>query len=135
MEIKLNREMTTAEVLEVLANNNVIDIDNYGLWYDWFCKTSALHNRGIALLRKLKSIKNTTKFDKETTYVWFKNNCPCDGGLYDDFRIANKETQDVLYTISPKNNYDEAEVWGRENDFNGPLVRGTWDDVKAFFEV
>ena len=133
MEIKLNREMTTAEVLEVLANNNVINIDNLGLWYDWFCKTSALHNRGITLLRKLKSIKNTTKFDKETTYVWFKNNCPCFGGLYDDFRIADKETHDVLYTISPKNNYDEAEVWGRENDFNGPLVKGTWDDVKAFF--
>jgi uncharacterized ferritin-like protein (DUF455 family) len=62
---KLTSEMTVAEVLNVLANNNVVNVDNNELWYDWFCKTSALHNRGITLLRKLKSIKNTTKFNAE----------------------------------------------------------------------
>ena len=136
---ELNCEMTLAEVFEVLNNNNVLNIDNMGLWYDWFCKTSALRNRGITLLRKLKSIKNSKKFDKEKTYVWFKNNLfyyglSCHGLLYDDFRIADKETDDVIYTIIPKNvEYEEAEVWGRENNFESPIVKGTWNDVKAFF--
>ena len=132
--IKVNNDMQLKEVFDILEKNNVKSIDNLGLWYDWFCKTSSLHNRGITLLRKLKSIKNTTKFNKETTYVWFKNNCPCRGGLYDDFRIADKETGDVLYTIVPKNvEYEETEVWGRENNFDKPLVKGTWKDVKDFF--
>jgi fructose-1,6-bisphosphatase len=130
---ELNREMTLAEVFEVMDNNNIKDIDNEGLWYDWFCKTSALRNRGIVLLRKLKSIKNSTKFDKNNTYTFFKNNCPCCGPLYDDFRICDKETRDVIFTITPRNTEGLAEVWGKENDFNGPLVEGTWKDIRAFF--
>ena len=130
---KLNNEMTLAEVFEVLNNHNIKDIDNEGLWYDWFCKESALRNRGITLLRKLKSIKNSKKFDKNNTYTFFKNNCPCFGPLYDDFRICDKETHDVIFTITPRNTEGLAEVWGKENDFNGPLVEGTWKDIRAFF--
>ena len=130
---EVTREMTLAEVFEVLENNKTSEIDNRQLWFDWFCRTSSIQNRGTTLLSRLKSIRKSTKFDKEITYVWFKNNCPCDGGLYDDFRIADRETHDVIYTISPRDNYGYATVWGRENNFQGPLLEGTWKDVKAFF--
>jgi len=135
MEIKLNNEMTLAEIFEILDNNNEKDINNKDLWYDWCCKTSALHNRGITLLKKLKSIKNSIKFDKNNTYVFFKNNCPYFGPLCDDFRIIDKETHDIIFIVFPKNEKGFAEVWGRENNFNSPLVEGTWKDVKIFFIV
>lgn len=133
MNTKMDTEMTLFEVLNMITTNNIKDLDNYGLWYDWFCSTASLQNRGVTLLTRLKSIRKSNKFDPFKTYVFFKNNCPCVGGLYDDFRICDKETGNVLFTISPRNNHGEAEVWGRDNGFNGPLVTGKWADVKAFF--
>ena len=107
------------------------------LWYDWFCRDSSLPNKGKKLLDKLRTISESKKFDNDKCYVFFKNNCPCRGRLYDDFRICDKETGDVLYTIVPSSGYDvtkgKAEVYGIDNDFDSPLVCGTWRDVKKFF--
>lgn len=119
----------------ILAN-----IDNYNvmnLWYDWFCRESSLVRKGEALLKKLKSIASSNKFDNDKCYVFFKNNCPCVGSLYDDFRICDKETGDVLYTVIPKSGYkcDEgrAQVYGVENGFREPIVEGTWREIKDWF--
>lgn len=116
------------------------DIDNYdvmSLWYDWFCRETSLKRKGEALLKKLKLIASSNKFDNDKCYVFFKNNRPCHGNLYDDFRICDKETGDVLYCVVPKSGFkrDEgrAQVYGVDNDFKGPLVEGTWRDVKAWF--
>ena len=68
---------------------------------------------------------------------FFKNNCPCNGSLYDDFRICDIDTGDVIYTITPSSGHkvDEgaASVWGKENEFENELVNGTWQDVLDFF--
>ena len=57
-------------------------------------------------------------------------------GLYDDFRICDLKTGDVQYTITPKYTVTgTAQVWGVDNDFDKPLVDGSWNDVKAFFGV
>jgi hypothetical protein len=116
------------------------NIDNYdvmSLWYDWFCKDSSLKRKGEALLKKLKLIASSNKFDNDKCYVFFKNNCPCVGNLYDDFRICDKETGDVLYCVIPKSGHkcDEgrAQVYGVDNDFREPIVEGTWREVKAWF--
>jgi len=46
------------------------------------------------------------------------------------------ETGNVIYTIVPRSGHTgKAEVWGRENNFDGPLVQGKWKDVKTFFGV
>jgi hypothetical protein len=111
-------------------------------WYDWFCKDTSLAAKTQKLGKKLVQVveKNAIggKFDPKKTYVWFKNNCPMNGSLYDDFRIADMKTGDTLYTITPSNGHrihkGKADVWGRkENDFTEALVEGTWKDVLQFF--
>ena len=106
----------------------------HGFW-DWFCSDKALAGKSRKLCGNARVItKLTKKFDPKKVYVWFKNNCPCSGSLYDDLRIADLETHDVLYTIVPHDGRTGlSEVWGSENDFSKPLVEGTWEDVKQFF--
>lgn len=106
-------------------------------FYDWFCSEKALVGRGKKLFSRLHSIINSKKINLNTMYVFFKNNCPCAGKLYDDFRLCDIQTGNVIYTVIPASghysNLGEAEVYGRENDFKEPLVKGTWKDVKQFF--
>ena len=106
-------------------------------WYDWFCKDSSLRNKTYSLTAKLKQIVASPKVNQDTMYVFFKNNYPCVGKLYDDFRICDMVTGDVVYTICPAVGYTktfgQSEVWGKENDFKEALVAGTWNDVLFFF--
>lgn len=108
-------------------------------WFDWFCSQYALAAKTQFLGHKLMTILNSKKFDNDKTYVWFKNNCPVVGPLYDDFRIADLQTGDVIFTIQHllKGSHGSAkahwEVYGRENDFAQALVEGSWNDVKKYF--
>jgi len=103
-------------------------------WYDWFCRDTSLAAKTEKLGRKVLQLMESTKIDTEKNYVFFKNNCPMRGGLYDDFRVCDMETGDVIFTVVPRCTHSgKAEVWGRENEFKGPLVQGTWRDVKTFF--
>ena len=107
------------------------------LWYDWFCREHYLYAKGEKLIKKLMDIVDSEKFDNESCYVFFKNNCPCNGSLYDDFRICDVKTGEVIYTIIPSDGFKETKgkaiVWGRENDFEEPLVMGTWNKVVKWF--
>jgi hypothetical protein len=107
-------------------------------WYDWFCKTESLPRRGKSLVTKVRKIAFSQRFDGEKVYVWFKNNCPVGGTLYDDFRIADIETGDTLYVIIPSSGFrsdnGSTQLFGRENDFICPLVEGTMKDIYAFFD-
>lgn len=102
-------------------------------WYDWFCKDSALKSKTVTLTRKLRQLVLSPKVDIYKNYVFFKNNCGWT--LYDDFRICDLDTGDVLYTVTPKDSDGKATVWGKDNDFAAPLVDGYWVDVKDFFGV
>ena len=105
-------------------------------WYDWFCRDTSLANKTRSLGKKVLQLMSSDKIDNENNYVFFKNNCPMKGPLYDDFRICDMETGDVIYTVVPRSGHTGvAEIWGRENNFDGPVVSGTWRDVKAFFGV
>lgn len=108
-------------------------------WYDWFCRDTSLCNKTKALGKKVVQLLPSKKIDGENTYVFFKNNCPMYGNLYDDFRICDLETGDVIYTIVPRCGHESsngrAKVYGRDNNFEEPLVEGTWKDVKKFFGV
>ena len=79
-------EVTIKEVLEDFSK-----LDEYYNFYDWFCSEKALEKRAKSLLAKLKFLVNEGLINSETNYVWFKNNCPMNGRLYDDFRISSKD--------------------------------------------
>lgn len=123
----------------ILENKKLFKSLGKGFFFDWFCTDRSLDLRGERLMVKLcKVIKaNNGKFNPEKCYTFFKNNCPCSGHLYDDFRICDKETRDVLYTIIPASGhyseYGKAVVYGRDNDFKEPLIIGTFEDVLSFF--
>jgi hypothetical protein len=108
-------------------------------WYDWFCRDSSLFNKTVKLAPKVKKIAKSPLIDSHKVYVFFKNNCPMRGSLYDDFRICDIESGDVLFTVVPSNGHKSsegsAEVWGKLNDFKEPLVLGKWKDVLNFFRV
>lgn len=120
-------------------DDSAVNIQIYAGWYDWFCRDTSLKSKTQSLGKKMLQLMKSDKIDTEKQYVWFKNNCPVHGRLYDDFRIADMETGDVIYTIIPSCGHDgekgQAKVWGRENGFSEPLVAGTWKDVKNFFGV
>jgi hypothetical protein len=108
-------------------------------WYDWFCGDKALHGKLNRLAPKVRKIAESKLIDPTKVYVWFKNNCPMIGSLYDDFRIADLETGDTLWTIVPRSGHTvakgRAELWGSVNNFAEPVVAGTWKDVLDYFGV
>lgn len=107
-------------------------------WYDWWCKDSSLANKTKALGKKVLTIMDSKKFDKTKTYVFFKNNCPCVGALYDHFSICDIETGDVLYCVQHlekgSHGCEKAhwEIYG-EGEWHTPLVNGDWNACKRFF--
>lgn len=93
-------------------------------WYDWFCRDTALAKKTQRMGGIIKKVRDGGKIDLDKTYVWFKNNCPLVGPLYDDFRIADRESGETLITIccDDKRSSCKYEVWGSENGFDGPLI-------------
>lgn len=125
--------MNNKTVKNVLKERNDETLNVKDLFYDWFCEDYELEDRGQKLLDKLEDITVSHKFDIDNTYVFFTNNCT---GLetYDTIKICNMNG-DVIFTVIPENDKGESEVWGKENDFNNPLVQGCWRMVKMFFNV
>ena len=87
-------------------------------WYDWFCKDSSLANKTKKMGNIIKHVKRGGKVDIENWYVWFKNNCPLNGPLYDDFRFADLETGNVMFTIQIDCCWNKSRyaVYGRTPD-------------------
>lgn len=128
-------------IINVLAYRPASEADRKSkirdMWYDWFCKDESLVNKGERLISKLRAITPSPRFDSTKTYAFFKNNCPMNGPLYDDFRICDIETGDVLYCVVPRDSHQggKASVWGHDpadGEFK-QLIVGSWRDVKAFF--
>jgi hypothetical protein len=118
-------------------NSEDVNVQFDAGWFDWFCKDSALKAKTQKLAAKLKSLLPSSKIDIDKHYVFFKNNCPLRGPLFDDFRICNLNSQEttVVWTIIPRSGHSgKAEVWGRANDFDEPVIEGSWKDVVKYFK-
>jgi hypothetical protein len=127
----MKNKMSLREQLQCIANGE--SIDHCHNFYDWFCRDSALPSKAKLLWSKVRKFLKIVSIDVDVTYVFFKNNCPMCGSLYDDFRICDAKTGNVIFTIVPKNGRNgKAELWGAINDFDGPFVEA--DDWKQLLQ-
>ena len=111
---------TLAAQLNAFESGQIMDSDgtvgNCFNFYDWFCKDSSLERKAHALFPRVKRfLKEHPEIDIHSTYVFFKNNCPINGPLYDDFRICNEN--EVIYAVIPKSGHSgQAEIWGKNSE-------------------
>jgi len=133
----MNKKTSLKEQLEAFENGKYLDADGQEStcfnFYDWFCKDTSLEKKSKRLFTMVKRWVKERNTDTEKVYVFFKNNCPMNGPLYDDFRICDLETGNVIFTVIPKCSHSgKAEVWGRQNDFNGAIV--TADTMSGIYK-
>lgn len=105
-------------------------------WGEWGCIDSALPAKTKRLGRKMMRILNTKRFDPEETYVVFMNKSPDDGPRIDYFEIFDLETNEKLFSVTPRGrgaNNVNAMAASHENDFKKPIVHGAWSDVVDYF--
>jgi hypothetical protein len=117
----MTKAANLADQLNAQANGLIIDSqgqnDECYNFYDWFCKDSSLCNKSWKLMKQVKTfLKHNQQIDLLEHYVFFLNNCPMNGPLYDDFRICNIETGNVVFTVIPKCGHSgKAEIWGKND--------------------
>ena len=131
----MKNEYTLRDQLNAFENNNWLDSSCF-YFYDWFCRDGSLERKARSLMGKAKKFIDKMNIDIDKTYIFFKNNCPLHGSLYDDFRICDLETGDVIFTVAPSLGYTnrkgEAEIWGRENSFKEPIKSAkSWKELLA----
>lgn len=132
-------ELTITEFTTKWDNNDFTkDVDSMiqAGWYDWFCEDKALYNRLKDMVPKIKFIAQSGFFNPDECYVWFKNNCPVNGSLYDDFRICKMDGTQVM-GICPSNGHSsvsgKADFWHFDSNGNYKSIDGftNWSSLKA----
>lgn len=120
---------------EFLANPMATEKDCFG-FFDWFCRDKSLKNKMKLLKGKVSFLVKSGLIDGDKNRVIFKNNCPGMGDLYDDLRVIDIETDEMVCGLAPKLGYDaphlrgKCEFWTFDKDRN--LVEKIFDNYKAF---
>ena len=149
MTQEIETRKTIREILDAHEAKTLTDLDYEDLWYDWFCSEKSLVNKAKSILTKLKSIRNTTKFDIDKCSLTLKNNCPCYGNLYDDVRIFSIDPEhpqydNNMFVIAPRSGYDSDKKDYKEGRISGlatvydnskseQAMIGSWKEVKEYF--
>jgi len=86
-------------------------------FYDWFCKDSSLEGRAKKLKGLAIKLVDQFRLDREKVYVFFKNNCPMSGPLYDSLSICDRESGNVILWATPKSGHtNQAELYMIDGD-------------------
>lgn len=86
------------------------------MFCDWFCTRKQLEKQGKTNLSRTKYLLETWGIDLGKVKVYFKNNFPVEGDLYDRIYIENIDNQEQYMTVTPRyghkgENYTKCEVW------------------------
>ena len=136
----MEKQATLRQQLAAFKNGQIMDsngqVDSVcNNFFDWFCKDTSLRNKAIRLYRNVRTfVKNTPSLDLDKHYVFFKNNCLLGGSLYDDFRICDIESGDVIYNVTPRSGHSgKAEIYFAGNGFESPTQQA--DTYRELFKA
>jgi len=91
-------------------------------WYDWFCRDEALARRLKKISKVVMGI--TDPYILDNYYVWFMDNCPVVGGLYDEARFEPLSgNRDGKYFVVSLDSPYESRRWTlftERYDFGAP---------------
>lgn len=127
---------TLRQQLEAFDKGIYLDSEGKESWcfnfYDWFCKDESLKRKADTLFKQVKRfVEANPNIDQDKYYVFFKNNCPTNGPLYDDFRICSIGGGEVQYNVTAKSGHTgQAEVYSSAHGFDEPVRTGkTFSDL------
>lgn len=110
--------------------------DSYFFW-DWFCSEKALKIKSKLLMTKAEKVMSKLGLDPEMHRVFFKNNCPGQGKLYDSFQICTyDEAGDVVIWCAPSLGYKSEEgkaqlvdMRVRKKGEEGTITCSSWKEL------
>ena len=93
-------------------------------FYDWFCKDTSLEAKGKSLMAKVIKLigSGRVNINAAETYVFFANNCPVSGPLYDSFSIADKDGGVILWATAKSGHTGKAEINFFRGDRKGQVI-------------
>jgi hypothetical protein len=104
--------------LEAFRTNAPEYVNDSYYFFDWFCSEKALKIKSKLLMTKAEKVMSKLGLDPETHRVFFKNNCPMSGKLYDSFSICtNDEKNDVVIWCTPSSGHKSTEGQAQLVDF------------------
>lgn len=121
-------------LLNKFLEDPIVNSTNYSNFYDWFCSPKSLKKRMLTLVPKLNFLVKEGIINGDTHYVLFKNNCPCEGSLYDDIRISRLDNEEFKGGFCPasgyKNDIMKCNVWFFDN--NKKLITKEFKNWSSF---
>jgi hypothetical protein len=124
--MNLETQLAQAKVGKYVDDDGDNSCHNF---HDWFCRDTSLKAKAGLLFRQVqKFVDKHPDIDQKSTYVFFKNNCPLNGVLYDSFSICDLESREVLFWATNKSGFQvdsdkKARVFKAPN-FTDPLYIG-----------
>ena len=68
-------------------------------WFDWFCQNTSLASKTRKMGKIIKQLQDGGKINLDSECIFFKNNCPIIGPLYDVIAIKDRESEKTMLVI------------------------------------